>query len=103
MRLKPILALALCALLPGAAAAQAVPDAAAAQMLAGPCANCHGPDGHSPGAIPSIAGLPADEAREKLLVFRDGSAPATVMTRLMKGYDEAQIGALAAWFAEVNP
>lgn len=77
-------------------------DLAAVQVLAGPCANCHGPDGHSPGAIPSIAGLPAGETRDKLTAFRDGSAPATVMARLMKGYDEAEIAALAEWFSEVR-
>ncbi len=27
-----------------------------------PCANCHGPGGHSPGAISSIASLPPEEA-----------------------------------------
>ena len=32
--------------------------------------------------------------------FRAGQAPdATVMSRLMKGYDDAQIEALAQWFA----
>ena len=79
------------------------PDRATLQVLAGPCANCHGPDGHSPGAIPSIAGLPADEAAAKMLAFREGQDPAaTVMPRLMKGYDEAQIRALAEWFERVD-
>lgn len=78
-------------------------DPAATQVLVGPCANCHGPDGRSPGAIPSIAGLPEAEAMAKLLAFRAGSDPsATVMTRLMKGYDEAQIRALARWFSEIG-
>lgn len=76
---------------------------AAVQVLAGPCASCHGPDGRSPGAILSIAGLPEDVAIERLLAFRDGSEPtATIMPRLMKGYDEAQIRALARWFAEIG-
>lgn len=93
--------IALCTGLP-AAMAQAQ-DQADVQVLAGPCANCHGPDGHSPGAIPSIAGLPEDRAVERMLAFRDGSDPtATIMPRLMKGYDEAQIRALARWFAEIG-
>ena len=76
---------------------------AATQVLAASCANCHGPDGHSPGAIPSIAGLPEAEATAKLLAFRDGSdLSATVMPRLMKGYDEAQIRALAHWFSVID-
>ena len=74
--------------------------------LAGPCANCHGPDGHSAGAIPSIpsiAGLPEAETAALLRAFRADEVPgATVMPRLMKGYDEAQIDMLAKWFAEVK-
>ena len=87
---------------PGAAGAQDL-DAAAVQVLAGPCASCHGPDGRSPGAIPSIAGLPEATAAERMLAFRDGTDPsATIMPRLMKGYDEAEIRALARWFAEIG-
>lgn len=75
-----------------------------ARVLAGPCASCHGPDGHSPGAIPSIAGLPEAGLQQRLTAFRDGSAEdATVMERLMRGYDDAQIAALAHWFSEIEP
>lgn len=84
------------------AAAAAADERAATQVLAGSCAGCHGPDGHSPGAIPSIAGRPEAELRSRMEGFRDGTLDATVMTRLMKGYDEAQIAALAHWFAEVG-
>lgn len=77
-------------------------DPATVQVLAGPCANCHGPDGRSPGAIPSIAGLPEDAAVRQMLAFRDDTDPsATVMPRLMKGFDEDEIRALARWFAEM--
>ncbi len=71
-----------------------------ARVLAGPCASCHGPDGQSPGAIPSLAGLTQDRLLARMTAFRDGTAEATVMTRLMKGYDQEQIAALARWFAE---
>ena len=60
---------------PGAAGAQDL-DAAAVQVLAGPCASCHGPDGRSPGAIPSIAGLPEATAAElQLPIHIEGYAP----------------------------
>ena len=86
----------------GTAQAQEL-DPAAMQVLAAPCANCHGPDGHSPGAIPSISGLPEADAVERMLAFRNDADPgATIMPRLMKGYDEAQIRALARWFAEIG-
>lgn len=70
-------------------------------VLAGTCANCHGPGGRSPGGIPSLRGLPADHLLQRMLAFKAGqAADATVMTRLMKGYDEAQIRELARWFAD---
>jgi cytochrome c553 len=31
--------------------------------------------------------------------FRDGKRPATVMHQIAKGYSDAQIESLAAWFA----
>ncbi|MDO5648206.1 c-type cytochrome [Paracoccus sp. (in: a-proteobacteria)] len=77
-------------------------DAATAQVLAGPCASCHGPDGRSPGAIPSIAGMDADEMRTRLMGFRDGSVASTVMGRHMRGYSPEQIDALAQWFSQVQ-
>ncbi|MDO5622482.1 MAG: c-type cytochrome [Paracoccus sp. (in: a-proteobacteria)] len=80
----------------------AASDTAGQQMLAGPCASCHGPDGHSAGAIPSIAGMDAIEMQRKLLAFRKDEAPATVMGRLMKGYDDQQIMALSLWFSGVE-
>lgn len=70
-------------------------------LLAGSCMSCHGPHGRSHTAMPAIAGLPESRLRERLLAFRNGTAPdATIMTRLMKGYDEQQIAALARWFAQ---
>lgn len=88
----------------GMTAAQAQePDPAAIALLAGPCANCHGPEGRSAGAIPPIAGLDEEYAVAKMLAARaDADPKATVMPRLMKGYDEAQIRALASWFARAG-
>ena len=67
-----------------------------ASVLAGTCLNCHGPEGRSAGAIPSLRGHTAGYLLQRLQAFRTGQAPdATVMTRLMKGYDDAQVEALA--------
>lgn len=71
-----------------------------AAVLAGGCMACHGPQGVSPGAIPSIAGRPEKDLSTLLLAFRAGETPgATVMTRLMKGFDAAEIAALARYYA----
>ena len=70
-------------------------------VLAATCANCHGPDGRSTGAIPTLRGLPEAHLLQRLQAFKAGTAPdATVMTRLAKGYDDAQIQALAQWFSK---
>lgn len=69
-------------------------------VLAGACVSCHGPGGRSQTAIPGFAGQREGLLRAQLLSFKEGTAPdATIMTRLMRGYDEAQIAALARWFA----
>lgn len=69
--------------------------------LAAGCAICHGTQGKpAPGAplIP-LAGLPRDHITTQMRAFRDGQRPATVMHQIAKGYSDAQIEAIAAWFA----
>ncbi len=73
-------------------------------LLAAGCANCHGPDGHSPGAMPTIAGASVDVLKAKLLAFRKDEAPGTtVMVRLAKGFSEEELIALAEHFASLKP
>jgi cytochrome subunit of sulfide dehydrogenase len=71
------------------------------RSLAATCANCHGTEGRSqPGsAVPSLAGLPREYLSEQLKAFKSGARPATVMHQLAKGYTDAQIDQLAAYFA----
>lgn len=77
------------------------PSPASVGLMAAQCAACHGPGGQSPGAMPSLSGSDAAAFRQRLIAFRDApaTASATVMPRLMKGYSDAQIDALAQWFA----
>ncbi len=94
----PLAAFLCLGLVPTARAAELSPEAVS--VLAGSCANCHGPDGTGSAAIPSLRGLSQDRLRARLLAFQEGKAgEVTVMTRLMKGYDRPQIEALAQWFA----
>jgi sulfide dehydrogenase cytochrome subunit len=67
--------------------------------LAANCTGCHGTNGVSAGAIPTLAGM--ERSRMVLLMqeFRDGKRPATVMHQHAKGYTDAQIETIAAWFA----
>jgi len=69
--------------------------------LAAGCAICHGTGGKpAPGAplIP-LAGLPQDHIATQMRAFRDGKRPASVMHQIAKGYTDAEIDAIASWFA----
>jgi cytochrome subunit of sulfide dehydrogenase len=79
--------------------ASADPDAPRGAALADACAACHGPDGRSQGAIPSIDALSAEDFVAALKGFRDEIRKGTVMNRIAKGLDDAEIGATAAYFA----
>lgn len=74
-------------------------------VLAGPCANCHGPDGRSPGQIVSLAGRPQAVLLQQLQAFKSDSPPpgTTVMNRLAKGYSDEQLAALAGYFSKISP
>jgi sulfide dehydrogenase cytochrome subunit len=71
------------------------------RALAATCANCHGTDGRAVdgSAVPGLAGMPAGYLVEQMNAFKSGARQATVMHQLAKGYDDAQIRALAAYFA----
>ncbi len=86
-----------------AAALAAMPVAAQdvqGRNLAASCAICHGTEGRPvSGDLVPLAGLPREYIARQLQDFRDGKRPGTVMHQLAKGYTDAQINALAAWFA----
>ena len=85
-------------LLPSGAAAADAPTASG-PALVNACAACHGPDGHSQGAIPSIDHLSADEFITVLKAFRAETRKGTVMNRIAKGLDDGEISAMAVYFA----
>ena len=71
------------------------------QQLASACAICHGTDGRVPAGAPVIplAGLPRQHIADQMRAFRDGKRPASVMHQIAKGYTDAEIDAIASWFA----
>jgi cytochrome c553 len=71
--------------------------------LAGNCTSCHGPDGRSTGETPALAGLSPAWFVEQMALFRDGKRQGTIMNQLSPGYTEAQVAALADWFAKQQP
>ena len=71
------------------------------RSLAATCAQCHGTAGRAlPGAVvPGLAGLPAAYLAEQMKAFKNGTRSATVMHQIAKGYSDAQVEQLAAYFA----
>lgn len=69
-------------------------------MMAHSCAGCHGTDGSSVGpSIPSIAGMEPERFIDAMLDYRKGERQSTIMTRLAKGYTDAEIEGMAQFFA----
>lgn len=87
---------------PVAAVAQ-TPDTDLGRNLAASCAMCHGTDGRSAGITESLAGRPMDQIVSTVKLFREGKKPATIMTQIAKGYTDAQVAAIAAYFAAQKP
>lgn len=73
------------------------------RALAATCTGCHGPNGASTGAIPSIAGMERERLVSLMHDFRDGKREATVMHQHARGYTDEQVEAMAAWFAQQRP
>lgn len=71
-------------------------------MLSNSCAACHGTDGKSPGAIPSINGKSVKFITQSLEEFRIGTKPSTVMGRHAKGYSDEEIKIIAEYFSGVK-
>jgi cytochrome c553 len=79
-------------------------DAGAGRTLAATCFTCHGTDGNSVGGVPpSLAGRASAELFQAMKDFQAGKRPATIMHQQAKGYTDAQLQAIAAYFAAVKP
>jgi len=73
-----------------------------ARNHAASCAICHGPDGKPPAGspIPRLAGRQQADLVVLLLNFKNGRRPGTVMPQIARGYEDAEVIAMAAWFAD---
>ena len=97
MKLK--LTLAATALMALSGLAQAQFDPLQVRSMAASCAACHGTDGRAQAGMESLAGANKDEMVKKMLDFKAGRKPATIMHQLSKGYSDEQIVAIAGYFA----
>lgn len=91
---KTLLALAL------AAFSAAVAARGDIEPLARTCNNCHGVGGVSVGlSMPSIGGLPRDYLRNIMKQWKYDERSSITMGRIVKGFSDDEIDALAAYFA----
>jgi cytochrome c553 len=84
-----------------------VPSVAFAQtlngaMLGNTCAGCHGTLGGAANVkIPPLAGQNAAQFVATMRAYRDGSQGGTIMNRVARAYSDAEIDAMAAYFASL--
>lgn len=93
MRRPTLFVLAGAFLLAGTAEAAEPPPGASS------CTGCHAPMAVADSVIPRIAGRKASDIAQFMREYRSGAWPSSVMGRIAKGFDDAQINAIAAWFA----
>jgi len=74
-----------------------------ARNLAATCANCHGTDGQARGEAAPLAGMQEQRLLNTLMLYRNGTLPATIMHQISKGYTEEQLKLIAAYFAAQKP
>ncbi len=74
-------------------------EMASGAVMASTCFSCHGTDGKSVGDMPTIAGKSTDFITQKLKAFKSGELEATVMDRIVKGFTDDEIAALAKFFS----
>lgn len=72
------------------------------QLIASTCMSCHGPGGKSQGAIPSLAGLDKEYFVKSMKDFKAGTRAASIMKRHANGYTDAEVEAMAAYFASLK-
>ena len=70
------------------------------ELLGGSCTVCHGPAGKSQGHIRSINDKSAANIASVMREFRDGKRAATIMTKIAKGFSDAQIDVIANHFGK---
>jgi cytochrome c553 len=81
--------------------ASAMPWMVAASPIPPPgassCSGCHANKSVDT-PVPRLIGRSPAEIEAKMLAFRTGQKPASVMNRIAKGFSDAEIKAIAAWY-----
>lgn len=72
------------------------------QAISATCMSCHGPNGKSGGAIPSLAGLEKGYFVQAMKDFKSGARPGSIMKKHAAGYTDAEFEAMGAYFASLK-
>lgn len=83
-------------------AAWASADALQIRGMAASCTSCHGTYGIAQPGMESLAGQPKEDLLKKMLDFKSGKKPATLMHQLSKGYTDEQLEQLAGYFSALK-
>ncbi len=101
MKWNQLMAVGALAAITGSSFAQAM-DPLQLRSLAASCANCHGTMGVAEPGNESLAGVNKEELLKKMMDFKSGKKPATIMHQLSKGYTDEQLVALAGYFSALK-
>ena len=72
------------------------------KTIAATCFICHGPNGKSNGAVPSLAGQDKAYLVTAMQEFKTGKREASVMKKYALGYSDSEYEDLAAYFAAIK-
>ncbi len=102
-RSRVVLALAVSlGFMSGAVTAADLSDANLGRTIGATCSGCHGFQGVSQGAAPTIKGMDAAAMVGQMKAFKSGERPSTIMDRIAKGYSDSEIDAVAQYFSNLK-
>jgi cytochrome c553 len=72
------------------------------RSMAANCAMCHGTQGRTVdgSSVAPLAGRAVPEIVDAMKAFKEGTRQATIMHQIAKGYSDAEIAAMAAYFSK---
>jgi cytochrome c553 len=64
------------------------------------CSGCHATGSNVDTPVPRLAGRKAEDIVAQMQAFKSGQKPSTIMARIAKGFSDAEIRAIADWYAQ---
>jgi cytochrome subunit of sulfide dehydrogenase len=64
------------------------------------CSGCHVVGRRVDTAVPPLIGRTATDLVAQMHAFKDGQKPGTIMDRIVRGFSDAEIQAIADWYAQ---